>query len=120
MEIAESAGNRLKEFMNLLTSEILQKFKTDITAPSGVFTCLKSLSTEVPIPELQLILHVAEHQPVKKNLVVRTFVTSMGYSTVYRKLNKLIDCGIVKEVDGLLRLGEKYASISVLGQLQHV
>ncbi len=120
MEIAEDAGNRLKEFMNLLTSEILQKFKTDIPAPSGIFTCLKSLAMEIPIPELQLVLHVGEHQPVKKNLVVRTFVTSLGYSTVYRKLNKLVEYGIVKDVDGKLSLAEKYAAISLLGQIQHV
>ncbi len=120
VELAELASNRLKEFMNLLTSEILEKFKTNVAAPTGIFTCLKSLATEIPLPELQLIIYVGENQPVKKNRVVQTFVPSLGYSTVYRKLNKLIQCSIIVEKEGKLNLAEKYAALSLLAQLQHI
>ncbi len=120
LELADIASNRAKEFANLLTSEILQKFQAQFQAPNGIFTCLKSLAAEIPIPELQLILHIGETQPVKKTLVVRMFTTSMGYSTVYRKLNKLVEGGIVVDKDGSLTLAEKYGALAILAQLQRI
>ncbi len=120
VELAELASNRLKEFMNLLTSEILEKFKTNVTAPTGIFTCLKSLATEIPIPELQLIIYVGENQPIKKNSVVRTFEHPLGRSMVYRKLIKLIQGGIITDQDGKLSLAEKYAALALLAQIQRI
>jgi hypothetical protein len=117
VEISEIAELRVKEFLGKLTKDILDNLPLRGKISPGIFTCLHVLADQVPIPELQVLLFVAQHQPVKKSVVVREFQGSLGYSTIYRKLGKLAARGVLVDHDNELVVHENFRAIVTLANI---
>ncbi len=117
MELGKIAESRAREFVNLLTQDILHQLPIQYKTPPGIYTCLKLLAERMPIPELQIVLFVAEHQPLKKALLVKTFQPMLGYSTIYRKINKMLINGILVKTSNTLSLNKEYATITLLSTI---
>jgi len=114
LNLDEITSQRVKAFVASMTHDILEKIQSQVTSSPGIYTCLKELARLVPIPELALVLFIAENQPVKKSYLATSFLDALGYSTIYRKLKKLLSASIVEEGTDGLRLAAAYQSLSLV------
>ena len=117
MDFTTLAETRAKEFAQLLTHDLLQVLHPHETPTLGIYSGLKKLANLLEIHEIQILLFIAEHPNSKKTDVVREFRNLMGYSTIYRKLIRLQEVGVLKESTTHLTLSEEYSAFSILAAL---
>ena len=114
----ENINSDQKTLLKILTDEFVEKLQFTQSSNIGIFQALQHLGEHGDLWELLLILFIGEHEPVTIDQIVNHLAESISKSTVYRRINTLIQSNIlIKQQDALIRLCDNLQSLSTLAKL---
>lgn len=105
----ENLSKNIFESLNLLSPENI-----------GIYQAIKIIAEDLHLWELQLLLYIAEHEPVTIEILVKKFEKDISRSTIYRRIAEMNDFFLIKKDDtNSIELAEKLRSLRVLSKIHH-
>jgi hypothetical protein len=108
-----------KKLISIITQEFIEKISFVPSSNLGIFNCLYLICEKANLWELEIILRMAEKQPIKSESLHSDFNANISKSTLYRKIADYIHIGIfVKDTDGYLKLADELQALSIVARLR--
>lgn len=105
----ENLSKNIYETLNLLSPDNL-----------GIYEAIKIIAKELNLWEMQVILFIAEHEPVTIENIHNAFEKVISRSTIYRRVAEMTDLQLLqKDEKNSIHLAEKLHSLRVLSKIHH-
>lgn len=114
----EPPSTKYKAVIDDLAKDFIEKLSFINESNNGLFHALLDLSTKMQLWELQIILTIAESQPIKTEDLISRLNLDVSKSTIYRKINNCITTNVlVKDSTGELALHESLRAIEIVAKI---
>jgi hypothetical protein len=109
-----------KILMDIITKDFVNRISYSKRENLGVFQALQIICKKVNLWELEMILFVAEREPIRNDTLVNHFADKVSKSTIYRKIAHYVEREIFrKQEDGNIRLSSQLESIGIIAKLHN-